>query len=216
MVVLEKLLLTQIFNGFKKNKIMKDKLISFETAKLAKEKGFENKTPHKLRRDYYNHLGEVNGDVTDYLRAYVHKKDTSKLLTVDAPTQSLLQRWLREVHNIDVEVRKCGELYKKLYEQGRGKKCLKYYGVIILESGEDFTIGDDGFTSDSYEEILKTGLPEALKLMELPKVKSKLNPCQGHAEYTEEQEANSEERMKIIGQNGPSALHYGEEDDHNG
>jgi len=43
---------------------MKDELIKYETAVIAKEKGFENKTPHKLRRDYYNHLGELNGDVT--------------------------------------------------------------------------------------------------------------------------------------------------------
>lgn len=117
---------------------MKEELVSFETAKLASEKGCFESSNNKWFEDEKQWL--------------------------QVPTQSLLQRWLRK-KGVDVEVRRCSELYKKLHEEVRCKKCLKYYGVIILESGEYFTIGDSGFTSDSYEEILKTGLPEALKLI---------------------------------------------------
>ena len=115
---------------------MKEQLITFDTAKLAKEKGFENKTPHKLRRDYYNHLGEINGDVTEYIKAYVANKGLEKYNTIDAPTQSLLQKWLS-----------C------LYIPMRGKACIsdrKYVSKLKF---------------DTYEEALEEGLQEALKLI---------------------------------------------------
>ena len=126
---------------------MKEQLITFETAKLAKEKGFENKTPHKLRRDYYNHLGEINGDVTLYIKAYVNKKSTRNLETIDAPTQSLLQKWLREEHQLYVLI---NYVNKEQFN----------WEINMLQHGE-YGIGFRG----SYEEALERGLVAALKLI---------------------------------------------------
>ena len=126
---------------------MIEQLITFETAKLAKEKGFENKTPHKLRRDYYNHLGEINGDVTEYIKAYANKKSTRNLETIDAPTQSLLQKWLREEHQLYVLI---NYVNKEQFN----------WEINMLQHGE-YGIGFRG----SYEEALERGLVAALKLI---------------------------------------------------
>tara|TARA_R110000823_G_scaffold252708_1_gene375265 strand:- start:351 stop:731 length:381 start_codon:yes stop_codon:yes gene_type:complete len=126
---------------------MKEQLITFETAKLAKEKGFENKTPHKLRRDYYNHLGEINGDVTLYIKAYVNKKSTRNLETIDAPTQSLLQKWLREEHQLYVLI---NYVNKEQFN----------WEINMFQHGE-YGIGFRG----NYEEALEAGLLTALKLI---------------------------------------------------
>ena len=126
---------------------MTEQLITFETAKLAKKKGFENKTPHKLRRDYYNHLGEINGDVTLYIKAYVNKKSTRNLETIDAPTQSLLQKWLREEHQLYVLI---NYVNKEQFN----------WEINMFQHGE-YGIGFRG----SYEEALERGLVAALKLI---------------------------------------------------
>ena len=126
---------------------MIEQLITFETAKLAKEKGFENKTPHKLRRDYYNHLGEINGDVTLYIKAYVNKKSTRNLETIDAPTQSLLQKWLREEHQLYVLI---NYVNKEQFN----------WEINMFQHGE-YGIGFRG----SYEEALERGLVAPLKLI---------------------------------------------------
>lgn len=76
--------------------------VSFPIAKLLKEKDYGNTAPWKLRRDYYNHLGELNGDVTDYIRAFVKLKnrknrdELTHLETIDAPTIAEVVMWLYE------------------------------------------------------------------------------------------------------------------------
>ena len=61
---------------------MEDTLITFETAKLAKEKDFEFKI------------------VWEYILGFKNNHERDKYL----PTQSLLAKWLREKHNIIVLV----------------------------------------------------------------------------------------------------------------
>lgn len=110
---------------------MKEQLISYETVKLAKEKGFK---PNK--RD--NSVSRNSIDIT--------------------PTQSLLQRWLREVHKIHIggEVRwNSFEKQELIYEfwikdmrKVKTSKRIHTYPSII-----------------SYEEALECGLLEALKLI---------------------------------------------------
>ena len=81
---------------------MEDTLIKFETAKLAKEKGFFQET-NRLEIPYYNYKGEFKGDVSDWrIRKYIRGENTSDIEFVSAPTQSLLAKWLREQHNIYV------------------------------------------------------------------------------------------------------------------
>ena len=66
---------------------MKDELINYETAKLAKGKGFDLKSK---TNSYYSPEGKLDGLWGD--GGYY------------ACTQSLLQRWLREVHGIHIAI----------------------------------------------------------------------------------------------------------------
>ena len=61
---------------------MEDTRVTFETAKLAKEKGFEFRV------------------VWEYILGFKEDSERDKYL----PTQSLLAKWLREKHNIIVLV----------------------------------------------------------------------------------------------------------------
>ena len=66
---------------------MEDTRITFETAKLAKEKGFIIKTKYS----WY---------VPDNSKPIIEKHKPDGLYYLSCPTQSLLAKWLREKHNI--------------------------------------------------------------------------------------------------------------------
>ena len=129
---------------------MEDTRITFETAKLAKEKGFPQE-PNRRKVPYYNYKGEFNGDVTDFLRKYLREEDTSDVESVSAPTQSLLAKWLREEHNIIVLVD---------YEGIDGYYYKYYYYINEVQkydaSGKNYI---------TFEEAYEIGLQEALKLI---------------------------------------------------
>jgi hypothetical protein len=129
---------------------MQETPITFNTAKLAKEKGFENKTPHKLHRDYYNHLGELNGDVTEYVKALVKKQDTTIFNTIDAPTQSLLQKWLIN-NNIFANV----ELNDK-------SEWIATVTFIKENQKDSWNTDNDGYLFKSFEDAMEYALYESL------------------------------------------------------
>ena len=81
---------------------MEDTRVTFETAKLAKEKGFEFKV------------------VWEYILGFENNYERDKYL----PTQSLLAKWLREEHNIIVLVDYEGidGYYYKFYSYKEGNK----------------------------------------------------------------------------------------------
>ncbi len=86
---------------------MKEELTTFETAKLAKEKGFNIETLH-----FYTKSNSKMFGIDEKGRSYPIKNTSKKLyrcgdyaaLNIEnvysAPTQSLLQKWLREEHGI--------------------------------------------------------------------------------------------------------------------
>ena len=125
---------------------MEDTRITFETAKLAKEKGFPQE-PNRRKVPYYNYKGEFNGDVTDFLRKYLREEDTSDVESVSAPTQSLLAKWLREKHNIHLIA------YKNINIDGYDWCYITTDGITNINSYK------------TYEEALEAGLQEALKLI---------------------------------------------------
>ena len=121
---------------------MQEQLITFETAKLAKEKGF---VITQIR--WFNKQGIAQGFNTGPLDDVFYR-----------PSQSLLQKWLREVHGIHVwlipaEVDKTYRAYV-----GHGIK------LDLLECSYTQSF----FT---YEDALEEGLQEALKLIEIVKNK---------------------------------------------
>lgn len=120
---------------------MKERLINFETAKLAQEKGFVLGIGWHGQDDKFYYEGQI----TNNFRGGNHC----------APTQSLLQRWLREVHNIHIEV----FLSDNLPYTGF------YYRIMTI--GKYFVTSHDDVLSDKFEDALEKGLFEALKLITL-------------------------------------------------
>jgi len=112
---------------------MKEQLITFDTAKLAKEKGFDWIPEFKNVYSVYNCWG-------------IHSYDSKikNLINLDnktlAPTQSLLQKWLRDVHKIDVWCERFSTEERWIYQ------CPK------------LNIGRINYYSDVYEEALEEGL----------------------------------------------------------
>lgn len=86
---------------------MEETIISFQVAKLAKEKGFDencyqsyNVYDGELSR--FPLLENMGGEPITNPLEYKWKNSLIHKSVITAPTQSLLQKWLREVHNINV------------------------------------------------------------------------------------------------------------------
>jgi len=144
---------------------MKEELVTFKVALLAKDKGFENTEWSKLGRNYYNHKGEVNGNCIELVKAVCRKEDTEEFRTIDAPTQSLLQRWLREEHNIFINIGIDQTTYPKYCYQ-----ISRFIGNPKDLSAEEWDWEDIPPSSDwglyrTYEQALEKGLLKALKLI---------------------------------------------------
>ena len=125
----------------KEIKIMiEEQYVSFETAKLAKEKGF---TGIMCNRCYGNDCQYYSFNVDN-----IGDED----LGIAAPTQSLLARWLREKRYIFLSI--------------DIKPNLGFvYGIKCFD--RDF-LGHTNFSQFSYatyEEAMEAGLQEALKLI---------------------------------------------------
>lgn len=124
---------------------MEQQHIIFETARLAKEKGFN------LRCECFYNAGSGWKLQSDSL---VRTGDDE---FVEAPTQAQLQKWLRE---------------KGLFvsaETVEGKDRLKYSAIVKSTRTKEFLL--DGFSMyTEYEDAIEDGLQEALKLIPSKKV----------------------------------------------
>jgi len=153
---------------------MQEQIVGFEVAKLAKDKGFK-----ELCLNYYFEDGELRENILNTTHGYygeevtfkyeelienwndrfLTKKDGSRcfgcskskgyLETYSAPTQALLQKWLREKHRIHTTIISCMISSNE----------IKYYifkGKLKWNWNELF---------NSYEEALETGLFQTLKLI---------------------------------------------------
>ena len=132
---------------------MEDTRISFETAKLAKEKGFKipTKVMYKGNEKSYGHNNEwgIDEKRLDGEFPYTNQQWYS------IPAQSVLQKWLREKHDIHFEI-------KPIFEVNE----IRPYHISISKnlSGKNFNYKIIG-TRETYEEALEIGLQEALKLI---------------------------------------------------
>ena len=109
---------------------MEDQLISFETAKLANKKGFFG-----------------NGNIMTIFPTSKKHFDISNI----APTQSLLQAWLRKEHNIHVT------------SHCKNTKKPKGTYTLTVETNNETEYYHYGW--NTYEEALEKGLQEGLKLI---------------------------------------------------
>lgn len=103
---------------------MKEELITLKTARIAKEKGFINEENMML-------------------------DDLNNTHFIEIPTQSLLQKWLREVH----------KLWINCFYTKSGKYCY------IIHNINDDGLDHSDYIFNSYENALEEGLFESLKLI---------------------------------------------------
>lgn len=153
---------------------MQESIVGFELAKLAKDKGFK-----ELCLNYYFEDGELRENILNTTNGYygeevtfeyeelienwndgfLTKKDGSRcfgcnksngyLETYSAPTQALLQKWLREIYEVHIVIQKV--------IGNRGAK---------IESKSYIFERNPWKTYPTYEEALEDGLFETLKLIQ--------------------------------------------------
>ncbi len=123
---------------------MTEELVTLETAKMLKEKGF-------------NEPCMIAMNIEDG-RQYGTNRTNSELpiKVCSHPTQSVAQKWLRETKNIHICIYNCACGYG--YEISKADN-----GTHITSSVYEGT--NDGSKWDIYEEALEAGLQEALKLI---------------------------------------------------
>ena len=134
-----------------------EEICTYEVCKLAKEKGFNEKVYH-----YYQIINKHYCECQDRIEPYIFsfKLETDDCFTrynkgsedvISAPTQSLLQRWLREEKGIIIELK-----YSDDTESFRPFWSWQIYNTlgITLEIGEPNT---------SYELALEEALKYALE-----------------------------------------------------
>lgn len=149
---------------------MEDTKIEFETARLAKEKGF----PQDLfNTSWYNEFGTEHGstDLNENGEPYLGRvippelKEKYKIESFSVPKQALLQKWLRDEYKIFVEINTDCTTYPKFCFDikqfiGNPKNLLE------KEWGWSFPVHNERWELErTYEEALEVGLQEALKLI---------------------------------------------------
>ena len=128
---------------------MEENLVIFETAKLAKEKEFCEVSNYPF---WFHNTGVEAGLFEDLWN--VKKSEYFQHECILRPTQSFLQKWLREVHNIEIAV----QWFDNCYIKAVAKKPFKANTYRV-----------EGF--QTYEKALEVGLQEALKLIKIIKNK---------------------------------------------
>ncbi len=117
---------------------MRNDTISFETAKLTKEKGFNE---HTL--DFYDEKGNERGDCNWY--SSVNYNNGEGYIKCSAPEQPVLRKWLREKYNEHISITYMA------YDN-------TYSGSLTMRS-----MGWSGFKT--HEEALEKCLQVALKVI---------------------------------------------------
>ena len=123
---------------------MKEDYITFETALLAKETGFN--WPVSA---YYN-------EYTKMLIRHAGERSYQQAGTLSAPTQCFLGKWLREEKQLSIE----------LYSFPKNKKEYIWgYDVCDLSMKHDAMVFIHGERGDNYYNDFENGLKEALKYL---------------------------------------------------
>lgn len=129
--------------------------VSFETAKLLKEKCFDENT-HMWWYTVYGELGEY--DVTD--------RGRRPELYINAPTLQMAMKWLREEHNIHIAINICYTENPKLFHPDyyayvnstvTGESLIKEMCPLV----QDNSLTPKGFTS--YEQACEAAIKYCLE-----------------------------------------------------
>ena len=136
--------------------MIEEQFVSFETAKLLKEAGFDVPTRGTWIKNY-------TGDAAFVEHFYGHTTDDISRHSADgfqyeylAPTQALAARWLRDAHHINVYA--CFD-----YEKFDEKKWFFTREHTMVN--DDSAVYCSITNYNSYEEALEAGLKHGLELI---------------------------------------------------
>lgn len=123
--------------------MIEESYVSFDTAKLLKEVGFDVPC-----RDFFTIEGDGNVVITEARSCRYH--NSFEDCFISRPTLALAARWLREEHNIFIQLNPTFDGWLlDLFD-------LKKHQYILTNKDAN---------ADSYETALEVGLQEAIKLM---------------------------------------------------
>ena len=140
---------------------MEDEIVSFETAMLLKEKGFNEYCSYYYEDNELYKLAYYQGDGTGFARNDSHINDrlSCEEMQCTAPTQSLAQKWLRETHHITFNANPHSNDGKIVY--------VVTIKVISNNKYIDFNVMMDtsnkAIMFDTYEDAIEAGLKHCLK-----------------------------------------------------
>lgn len=136
---------------------MEEQLISLETAKLAKEKGFNIPIYYHYSENPINDLILLaEPDDPQSGQGWVLENYNKKGYIFNkwsAPTQSLLQKWLRDNYTIHIAI-------YPLVNKGWCGDIREFNGSFYITN-----ISNEFEAYNTYEQALEEGLQEALKLI---------------------------------------------------
>lgn len=123
---------------------MTEELVTLETAKMLKEKGFN---------EYCKNVISDKGLMMETI--FRTSKDLPKSFH-SCPMQSIAQKWIRETKNLHISIIR--------------NACGYGYDICKADNGTHITDGifkgpNDGGQWDTYEEALEVGIQEALKFI---------------------------------------------------
>ena len=140
---------------------MEDEIVSFETAMLLRDKGFDESCSYYYEDDKLYRLGYHNGDGNSL---FCDNSTVNDMLLCDtiqctAPTQSLAQRWLREIHHITFNANPHSNNGEIVY--------IVTIKVISNKKHVDFNVMMDtrikATMFETYEDAIEEGLKYCLK-----------------------------------------------------
>lgn len=121
--------------------------ISFETAKLALEKGYKNGS-----NKVYTATGKYLW--TPYYEETFHNGDENREFKYEAPYQAELQEWLREKHNIFMEIN------HSISSDNKGYWTVWLYKYYCDMPNKQLNSASGCYKT--YEEAVEVGLKDAL------------------------------------------------------
>ena len=140
---------------------MEDEIVSFETAMLLKDKGFNEPCSYYYEDDELYKLAYYHGDGTGFVcnNSSISDRLLCEEMQCTAPTQSLAQIWLREIHNVTFNANphsNNGEIvYIITIKNISNKKCIDFN--VMMDARNKATM------FDTYEDAIEEGLKYCLK-----------------------------------------------------
>ncbi len=129
---------------------MTEELVTLETAKLLKEKGFKEDVSV-----FYELVCEEGSYEYELFESYDAQNYNASVYSFSAPTQYIAQKWLREIKKLHITIYNSASGYT--YDISKADM-----GTVLYCFPEG---PNDAGNWDTYEEALEAGLVECLKLI---------------------------------------------------